>query len=119
MSVHRERDDLPDARFEASRSAGSTRLRRSRSPNVTLPFVRELERVRQEVLQHLLQAASRSANIDFGRLRIEANEEVDVLRLGDVTERALDIAAQLVEHEVGGLDGDGAGFDLRRGRGCR
>src|SRR6185295_2858788 len=43
-----------------------------------------------------------------------ANEEVDVLGLGDVSERALDIAPQLIEHQIGGLDRHGSGLDLRK-----
>ena len=74
-------------------------------------FVGELERVREQILQYLLQP------FGVGKHRlwqpwIEADEEVHVLRFGDMAEGALDIAAQIVEVKVGGVDCHRAGLDL-------
>ena len=112
VSRHRERDDLGGA-VQGFRSADSTPISTGLDRERDVPFVRELEGVRQEVLQHLLQAL-RIGEHRPRQVRILANEEVDVLGLGDVTERALDIAAQLIEHQVGGLDRHGSGLDLRQ-----
>src|SRR4029079_2633918 len=78
-----------------------------------MAFVRELEGVRQQGLQHLLQALAVGEH-RLRQLRVEADEEIDILRLGDVAERALDVAAQLVEHQVGRIDQHRAGLDLRQ-----
>src|SRR5690348_15120652 len=75
--------------------------------------MRELERVRQQVLQHLLQALQVGEH-RRRQPRISADEEIDALRLGDVAERALDVARELVEANVRRVHDDGARLDLRQ-----
>src|SRR5204863_7241465 len=46
--------------------------------------------------------------------RIEPDEEIDSLRFGDVPECPLDVAVQILEQQVGRVDDNRAGFDLRQ-----
>ena len=76
-------------------------------------LVRELERVRQQVLDDLLQP------LDVGdqRLRqrlLDVDPEVEVLRLGEVAEAPLDRAVQVVDAHLADVDRDRARLDLRQ-----
>ena len=102
------------ARFRLSFSRTPAATSPARSSSVTLPLVRELERVRQQVLEDLLQP------LGVGEHRRAAGsgpswiDEVDALRLGHVAERALDVAAQLVEAQLADVDDHRARLDLRQ-----
>ena len=78
-----------------------------------LSAVGELEGVRQQVLQDLLQALH-VGDHGLRQARVEADEEVDALRFGDVAEGALAVVLQIVEAQLAHVDDDGAGFDLRQ-----
>ena len=73
--------------------------------------MRELEGVRQQVLQYLLQPLG----IGQHRARkagVHVDEEIDVLRLGHVPERAFDVAVQIVQQQVRRVDDDRSRLDL-------
>jgi hypothetical protein len=74
---------------------------------------RELERVRQQVLQHLLQAR-RVRHQRSGQGVRQRHREAQVLGLGHVAERAFDVVAQVAEAVLGNVQRDGAGLDLRQ-----
>ena len=78
-----------------------------------MTLVRELESVRQQILQHLLQALGIGEH-RLRQARIEPDEEIDVLRFGNVPECPLDVAVQILEQQVRRLDDDRAGLDLRQ-----
>ena len=78
-----------------------------------LSAVRELEGVRQQVLQDLLQALH-VGNHRLRQARIEADEEIDALGFRHVAEGALAVVLQVVEAQLAHVDDDGAGFDLRQ-----
>ena len=76
-----------------------------------MSLLRELEGIRQQILQHLLQPF----RIGEHRLRqawIETQQEIDALRFGDVAESPFDVASQIVKRQIGRVDDDRAGFDL-------
>jgi hypothetical protein len=80
--------------------------------------VRELERVRQQVLDDLLQP------LDVGdqRLRqrlLDLDPEVELLRFGEVAEAALDRTMQVVEAQLADVDRDRFPTRSSTGRGCR
>jgi len=77
----------------------------------TLPMCGELERIGEQVLDDLLQP------LDVGEHgarqgRIDRDAEVDFLRLRHVSECPLDIALQVVEAQLAGLDRHRPGFDF-------
>ena len=78
-----------------------------------LAAVRELERVREQVLDDLLQALGVGGH-RRRQLRVAADEEVELLRLGHVAERALHVAAQLVQAQLAHVHRDRARLDLRQ-----
>ena len=101
-----------DARFSVSfcgSQPDAHRVHRQRHA----ALVGELERVGQQVLQHLLQPLQVREH-RRRQPRIDAQEEVDALRFGNVAERALDVALQLVQPHVRRVHHDGAGLDLRQ-----
>ena len=73
----------------------------------------ELERVRQQVLEHLLQPL-RIGQHRARQARVHPDEEVHVLRFGDVTKCALDVAAEILEQQIRRIDDHGPRFDLRQ-----
>ena len=75
--------------------------------------MREFEGIGEQVLDDLLQslAVGRQA---ARQIRIEFDAEFDLLRLGDVAERAIDITMQIGEPQLADIDHDRARFDLRQ-----
>ena len=75
--------------------------------------LREFERVRQKILQHLLQPFQ----IGEDRLRqilIERDIELESLVVGHVLEIPADIIAQIAQPHFAGLHRHRAGLDLRQ-----
>ena len=93
---HRERDHVGRA-VQILVVRGSSPRRPARSRSVTWPWCVNLKAFDSRFFRTCCRRFA-SVDIDFGRSRIEADEEVEVLRFGDVAESALDIALQLVEH---------------------
>ena len=110
VSVTAERDDLVGAReiLVVRRPAAGRRADRERHR----AFVRELERVRQQVLDDLLHALDVREH-RARHVRIELHLERDLLRLGDVAERALDVALQIEQPQLADVGDDGSRLDLR------
>ena len=81
-------------------------------PHLDLALPGELEGIGQQVLQNLLQAL-RVARKRARQAVVDIDVEQQVLRLGDVVERALDAVTQRLERDLFGLDGDRSRFDLR------
>ena len=100
------------ARFRSSLSALQPARRRADHEG-HLALVRELERVRQQVLEDLLQALGVGGD-RLGQARIHADLEVQALGLGHVAEGALDEALQLVQAHLADVDRDRARLDLRQ-----
>ena len=73
----------------------------------------ELERVRQQVLEHLLQALGVGDEAAAER-RIEVDLERKLPRFGFVAERPADRIEQVGEEDLFRLHGDRSGFDLRQ-----
>ena len=73
----------------------------------------ELERIREQVLENLLQAL-RVGRERARQRRVDVDVERQALRLGDVVERAFDAVAQRRERDLLGLDRDRARLDLRQ-----
>src|SRR6185312_4959436 len=72
----------------------------------------EFEGVRQQVLQHLLQALH-IRHHGAPEFLVEQDLEIEVAVLGLVTEGARDHRGQVVEDDLLGIDRHGARFDLR------
>src|SRR6266404_3224773 len=73
---------------------------------------RELEGVGEEILDDLLQPLGvRDHGSRF--CRIEPHRELESLRLRDVSEGALHVAAQIYQAQLADVDRDGPGLDLR------
>src|SRR6185437_6550803 len=72
----------------------------------------EFKRVGQQILQYLLQPLMVGAQARRQRF-VDKDGEGEALFLGQLTEAALDIVAQIVERYVADVDTDRAGFDLR------
>ena len=73
----------------------------------------ELERVRQQVLQNLLQAF-RVGDHAAGEVLVDLDAERKLAVLGFVAERASNRLEQARGQDLLGIDGHGAGFDLRQ-----
>ena len=91
------------------RPSGDHRLH----PHRHLALRGELEGVRQQVLQNLLQALGVAGERARQRV-VDVDVEREVLGLRHVVERALDAVAQRREGDLLGFDGDGARLDLRQ-----
>jgi hypothetical protein len=87
--------------------------RDARDVKRTAAVLGELERVRQEVLEDLLQAL-RVGDDAAPERRVDADVERQAAVLGVVPEHAGDGVVQRGEEELLGLDGDGARLDLRQ-----
>ena len=72
----------------------------------------ELERVREQVLENLLQTFRVAGERARQRI-VDLDLEGQVLRLGEVVERSFDTVAKRREGDLLGFDGDRAGLDLR------
>ncbi len=94
-------------RFGVGRPARDRRADRDRH----VADVRELEGVRQQVLDDLLQALD-VGDHDLRQRRVEIDAEVDLLRVGHVPEGALHIALQVVEAQLARLHRHRTGLDL-------
>ncbi len=106
-----ERDDarrLAEHRM-VGRPAGDGR--RDAEPHAAV--LGELEGVRQQVLEHLLQTL-RVGDDAAAEMRIDLDVEGQLPRLGLVPERTPDRLDQVGEEHLLGVDGDGAGLDLRQ-----
>ena len=71
----------------------------------------ELEGVREQVAQHLLQPLRVGAH---GRRQgaVDLDQEVELALLGDLPEGALHVVAEVAEADLGDLEADRAGLDL-------
>ena len=74
---------------------------------------RELERVRQQVLEHLLQPLGVGGD-GAAEIGIDMDLERELPRFRLVAERPRDHVEQVGEEHFLGIDRDGAGFDLRQ-----
>ena len=99
MPVSDTRRPAPPRPGSGPRSRDSSRPCAGSTVKRHLAVVRELEGVGQQVLDDLLQPLGVGED-RLGQLRIEADEEVDVLRLGHVPEGALDVAVQVVQAQL-------------------
>jgi hypothetical protein len=72
----------------------------------------ELQRVREQVFQHLLQALGIGTNHFRRELGIHLNGEFETLPVGYVTEGSRAIILQLSKADIANLDVHFAGFDL-------
>src|ERR1700683_3286907 len=73
----------------------------------------ELEGIRQEVLENLLEPLR--VRLEGTRQgRVDVDVERQALRLGELVERAIHAVTQGGEGDLLGLDGDRAGLDLRQ-----
>src|SRR5581483_4626069 len=73
----------------------------------------ELERVKEQVLEDLLEPPG-VGQYGLGQDLAKLDQELDVLRFRDVAERPLDELAEVVQAQLAHLDLEGAGFDLRQ-----
>ena len=108
--VHREREHgvgPPEAVAEPARAALGLA---DGQGDPSLPG--ELERVRQQVLDHLLQALGVGQH-GPGRRGIEVDRELEALRLRDVAEGAFHVVVQVGEPELADVHGHRARLDLR------
>ncbi len=71
----------------------------------------ELERVRQQVAEHLVPQAVRIRDDDGRHRRRQLDREIDPLAFRQCPERALDAAEQLGRVDLSGLDREPAGLD--------
>ncbi len=71
----------------------------------------EFERIRQQILEHLLQALGVGRD-RTGKIGIGIDLERKLARLGFVTERPRHHVEQIGDVDVLGVDRDGAGLDL-------
>ena len=87
--------------------------RRGRNLELNAAAVGELERVGQQVLQHLLQTLG-VGHQAASKGRIEIDLERKLSRVRFVAERAAHGIKQIGEEDLFGIDRDRAGFDLRQ-----
>ena len=85
--------------------------RRRRDGDGDVAGVGELERVGEQVLDDLLQPLD-VGDHRLGQARVDVDVEVDLLRVGDVAEGALDVALQVVEAQLREVHVRRAGLDL-------
>ena len=94
------------------RLIGAPSARRSLDRQRDVPLVGELERVRQQVLEHLLQALL--IRVDrVGHVGTEPRLELQSLGERDLAERPLDVRLEAVERDRLDVDVHRARFDLR------
>ena len=90
VSAHREGDDRP--RCRASGFANRPRLVRAPDRERDAALLGELERVREQVLEHLLQPLAVGVDRRRNVRRWTSNVEAEALLLGQRTEAAVDVS---------------------------
>jgi hypothetical protein len=75
--------------------------------------MREFERIGEQILDDLLQTLAVGRKRP-GQVVVNFRDEFDVLRLGDVPERAFDITLQIGESQLAHIEHNCAGLDLRQ-----
>ncbi len=106
---HRDRHDRvgPVQRLEVRIPASGSGL----DPQRDAPAVGELERVGKQVLDDLLEALG--VGDDRPRRLVSGLDlELELLGLGHVPERAIDIVEQVVQTQLADIHDDGSGLDL-------
>ena len=88
-------------------------FRRLRNLQRNDALVRKFESVRQQILENLLQPFRIGVHRSWQSI-LHLDLEVELLALGHVAERAIDVIMQIAEGDIADIDDDRAGFDLRQ-----